>query len=145
MIAIERQWAEAVLSGFTAGSVSSGQAPPLEGVDYVHAIESLVEHGNPITAVGVRFALLAIATSPAWHWGERRTMVALSPAERAALLAELVDHPSFAVRELAILMKIQAAMALFGNPAMRAWSAYGRDAGRPRLTQLRAVRAVGGV
>jgi hypothetical protein len=139
MIAIEKQWAEAVLSGFTAGNVSGGQAPPLDGVDYVHAIESLVEHGTPIASVGVRLALLAIATAPLWHWGERRTMVELSPDERAALLAELVDHPTFAVRELATLLKIQAAMALFGDPAMRVWGAYGRDAGRPRLTQLRAA------
>lgn len=141
MIAIERQWAEAVLGGFSGGELC-GQAPPLEGVDYVRAIESLVEHGNPISAVGVRLALMTIATAPMWHWRERRTMVDLSPDERVALLTELVDHPLFAVRELAILMKIQAAMALMGSPAMRTWTGYGRGAGRGGLTQLRVLGGV---
>ena len=48
-------------------------------------------------------ALATIVTSPLWHWGQRRTMVEMSPEERCAILAELVDHKLFAVRELAIL------------------------------------------
>ncbi|MCA9576742.1 MAG: hypothetical protein R3B40_00675 [Polyangiales bacterium] len=137
MIAIEKRWAEAVLSGFTAGGAGDPRLP-LEGVDYPGAIASLVDHGNAISAVGVRLALCAIATAPAWHWGQPRTMVELAPEERAALLTELLEHHTFAVRELAILMKIQAAMALFGSPAVRLASTYGRTAGR-RAVHLRTV------
>lgn len=140
MIAIEKRWAEAVLSGFTAGG-SGSAALPLEDVDYPGAIASLVDHGNPISAVGVRLALLAMATAPAWHWGQPRTMVELEPAERVTLLTELLTHRTFAVRELAILMKIQAAMALYGSPAVRQASTYGRTAGRRTVH----FRTVGGV
>ena len=140
---IERQWANAVLSGFLVGELGSqhGAAPPLDDVDYSSGIASLIEHGNPIASTGVRLALATIVTSPLWHWGQRRTMLEMSPEERCAILSELVDHKLFAVRELAILMKIQAAMALFKSPAMRAWSGVVRsgDHGRRRLGLLSAV------
>ncbi|MBK6810255.1 MAG: hypothetical protein IPL19_10530 [Sandaracinaceae bacterium] len=141
MRAIERQWANAVLSGFLVGELprEQGAAPPLGDVDYSSGIASLIEHGNPIASAGVRVALATIVTAPLWHWGQRRTMVDMSPEERCAILAELVDHPLFAVRELAILMKIQASMALFKSPAMRAWSGYGREDNRRHLGVLRAV------
>lgn len=145
MRAIEKQWANAVLSGFLVGELPRGEgaAPPLHDVDYSSGIASLIEHGNPIASAGVRMALATIVTSPLWHWGQRRTMVEMSPEERCAILAELVDHKLFAVRELAILMKIQAAMALFKSPAMRAWSGVVRSDGRRRLGLLQT--APGGV
>lgn len=141
MRAIEKQWANAVLSGFLVGELGGehGAAPPLHDVDYSSGIQSLIEHGNPIAAAGVRMALATIVASPLWHWGQRRTMVEMSPEERCAILAELVDHQLFAVRELAILMKIQAAMALFKSPAMRKWSGVVRSDGRRHLGLLNAV------
>lgn len=144
MNAIEREWAEAVLSGFLVGDMpqGAGSPPPLEGVDFPGAIQSLVTHGNPVASIGVRAALAIVATSPIWHWKQARTMVDLTPAERSALLTELVSDPRFAVRELAVLMKIQASMALFKSTAVRTWSGYGRDASRRQLSVLRAVGGV---
>ena len=84
MRAIERQWANAVLSGFLVGELprEQGAAPPLGDVDYSSGIASLIEHGNPIASAGVRVALATIVTAPLWHWGQRRTMVDMSPEER---------------------------------------------------------------
>ncbi|MBK6578186.1 MAG: hypothetical protein IPG17_18700 [Sandaracinaceae bacterium] len=52
MRAIERQWANAVLSGFLVGELprEQGAAPPLGDVDYSSGIASLIEHGNPIAS-----------------------------------------------------------------------------------------------
>ena len=136
MNALERKWAEAVISGFTLGTpgTAAREVPPFDGVDYAGALNSLIEHGNPVAALGARLALVTVATAPLWHWGERRTVVDLSGEERVRLLKELVEHSNFAVRELATLMKIQASMAMFRNPAMRTWAGYGRDASKVRLS-----------
>lgn len=133
--ATEQKWANVVLDAFAQdpGARPGESIAPVPGeVDYVGALESLMEHGNGLTRVGIRLALLLVTTAPTWH--QRRvgeTMTDLDVAARQSLLEELLEHRSFAVREFTVLLKIQSAMALMRSPSFRERTGYD-DARRAR-------------
>lgn len=124
----EQKWATIVLDAFAqepGASPGESIAPaPLE-VDYVGALESMMEHSNTLARVGIRIALTLVMTAPTWHQKRvGKTLADLDIRERQALLRELVDHSSFAVREFTVLMKIQAAMALMSSASFRERTGY---------------------
>ena len=122
MIELEKQFVDAVLGAFAVGG--SPIAPRPGEVDYVGTIETLVTHSNPVGRIGVYGALWLVATGPMWLWRRPETILALTPDDRARLVEELVNHEQFAVREMALLMKIQAGMAIMGTASVRARTDY---------------------
>jgi hypothetical protein len=64
------------------------------------------------------------ALAPLWLWGRLTTINKLASERRSQLLRELLGHRAFAVRELSLLLKLGAAMALLGTPTVRARSGY---------------------
>lgn len=84
----------------------------------------LLRESTPKAALGLRLALLLVTLSPLWLWGRLTTFSGLAQGRRTELLRELLGHRSFIVRELTTLLKFCAAMALLGDPAVRARSGF---------------------
>jgi len=125
MLAFERRWAEAVLAGF-APPDGPGLAPAVGSVDYVGTVQRMMDASTRIAAWGLRIAIWIAALSPMWLLGRLRTVRTLRPAERAEALDRLLQHRFRMVRELTLLLKLSACMALFRVPALRKRSHYDR-------------------
>lgn len=125
MLAFERRWVREILGSFAP--VGSAALSPREGdVDYLRAFYDLREQARPIARLGVRLALWLVALAPVWLLGRARTLPRLSLADRQALLARLLEHRVYFVREAAFLLKLTACVALFASEALRAQSGYDR-------------------
>lgn len=114
---------QAVLAAF-APAKSRGLAPCPGEVDYLTTAQQMLRGSTPLATLGIRAALWMVALAPLWMWGRVRTVMGLSGRERTRLLAQLASHRSFAVRELTMLLKLTAAMALLGVPSVRQRSGY---------------------
>lgn len=168
MMRFEKRWARALLAAFApsaaadrGGATESEAAPedlsrtrkrrrlaPRFGeVDYVSVLVRLMKQSTPQAALGLRAAIWIAALSPLWLWGRIATVTRLAAEHRTQLLGELLRHKSFMVRELALLLKFCAAMALLGNSEVRERSGYDgaatHDSGlRARLPVLDAPSVV---
>lgn len=123
MTRLERRWAQALLEAF-APSGGPGLAPREGEVDFLGTFGTLARRARPRAAWGLRIAVWLAALAPLWLWGRLRTVCGLSRGARAALLEELLAHRSFPVRELTLLLKLAASMALLGTNSVRARSGY---------------------
>jgi hypothetical protein len=132
----EHIWAIDVLAAFapasseTRSSISAtpsadSRLTPHEGeVDYFRVYRRLIAGSTPLAALGLRFALLMVVLAPVWLLGRFITFSALARAERTELLSRLLRHTSLVVRELSLLLKFAAAVALLGTPSVRERSGY---------------------
>lgn len=123
MTPFERRWAQALLEAF-APPGGPGLAPREGEVDYLGTFATLARRARPHAAWGLRIAVWLAALAPMWLWGRLRTVSGLSRGARARLLEELLAHRSFPVRELTLLLKLSASMALLGTSSVRARSGY---------------------
>ena len=128
MLAFERTWAVAILEGF-APSDGPGLAPAAGEVDYLRAIQKMMHASTGVAAFGLRMAVWIAALAPMWLLGRATTIRSLAPARRAELLGRLLAHRFFLVRELTLLLKLGACMAIFARPALRERSGYDRHEG----------------
>ena len=119
----ERRWAKQLLGAF-APSGGPGLAPLPGEVDYESAFVRMRRHATPLAALGLRVALWMAALAPLWLWGRLATVSKLAIERRSELLRQLLSHRTFAVRELTLLLKLAATMALLGTPSVRARSGY---------------------
>ena len=119
----ELRWAKHLLGAF-APSGGPGLAPLPGEVDYESAFMRMRRHATPIAALGLRVALWMAALAPMWLWGRLATVSKLASERRSELLRQLLSHRTFAVRELTMLLKLAATMALLGTPSVRARSGY---------------------
>ncbi len=130
MTALERRWAVDLLSAFAP--VGGTGLAPLEGeVDYLGVLETMRRRATRLAALGLRAAIWLLALAPLWHRRSLRTISALPQVARAALLSELLVHRAFVVRELSLLLKLCASMALLGTLSVRARSGYDDVHGAP--------------
>jgi hypothetical protein len=131
----EHIWAVEVLAAFAPASTetrTSIHAPrtgapltPREGeVDYLCVFRRLHAGSTPLAALGLRFALWMVAFAPVWLLGRFVTFSTLARAERTELLSKLLRHTNLVVRELSLLLKFAAAVALLGTPSVRERSGY---------------------
>lgn len=146
----EHDWAIEVLAAFapasttTRRSISAAPSPdsrltPHEGeVDYLRVYRRLLAGSTPLAALGLRFALWMVALAPVWLLGRFMTFSTLARAERTELLSRLLRHTSLVVRELSLLLKFAAAVALLGTPSVRERSGYDK----PQVTANVARDAV---
>jgi hypothetical protein len=123
MMRLTLRWATDLLSAF-APEGGLGLAPLTGEVDYAGAYLTLLRGGTRLAALGLVAAVWLLASAPAWRWGRFVSVSRLAPTERARLLAELLRHRWFVVRELTLLLKLAAALALLGVPSVRARSGY---------------------
>lgn len=135
----EQAWAEAVLAAFVVErspglNVSQGE------VDYLSALGRMRERGTAVAALGLRAAIWMAATAPLWFFGRFVMFGTLAGAERTELLSRLLTHHSFAVRELTMLLKLTAAMALLGTASVRARSHYDAPSYVAVVPQLKTLK-----
>ncbi len=128
MLAMERRWAAAVLEGF-APVGGAGLAPAEGEADYLGAMEQMMRASTRKAAFGLRVALWIAALAPVWLLGKLHTLGSMSREGRAEILARLLAHRVFLVRELTLLLKLSACMALFARPSLRERSNYDRGLG----------------
>ncbi|HEX7477673.1 MAG TPA: hypothetical protein VF331_07690 [Polyangiales bacterium] len=139
MTRLEEAWTVDLLTAFAPPTEPTDQRlGPLPGeVDYLQTYRRMRRLSTPLAAFGLRAAVWLLAWAPLWQRGRARTFSGLQLTERSQLLGQLLVHRNFAVRELALLLKLVAAMALLGATGVRARSGY--DNVRP------AARAESGV
>ena len=123
MMGFERRWARHLLAAFAPGE-GPGLAPLPGEVDYVATFARMYREATPLAALGLRLALWIAALAPLWLWGKLATISKVAVERRPQLLRELLVHRAFAVRELSLLLKLTASMALLGTPSVRARSGY---------------------
>jgi hypothetical protein len=83
--------------------------------------------GTRLARIGLFLGVWMAWLAPVWMTLRLRTLGSLAPAERATILNAMSRHRSYAVRELTLLLKIVASMALLGVPSVRARSGYDRE------------------
>jgi hypothetical protein len=120
----EQTWAAEVLAAFAPATATQGLTPRAGEVDYISTFMRLLKGSTPLAALGLRAALWMVVLAPLWLWGRSATFSRLAAAERVELLSKLLRHGSTAVRELSLLLKFAAAVALLGTPSVRARSGY---------------------
>lgn len=137
-MAFEERWVRVILGSF-APEAALGLSPREGEVDYVATFRGMRQSARPVARIGLRLALWLIALSPVWLTGRPRTLTDCALRARQALLARLLDHRAFAVREAALVLKLAACLALFASDAVRARSGYDTVAVAPteRLSLLR--------
>jgi hypothetical protein len=134
----EQSWAADVLGSF-APAGSGGGLTPLPGeVDYLATMRRMVQSSTPLAGFGLRVALWMVVFAPFWLLGRWVTFSKLALRDRVELLSRLLRHTSFVVRELSLLLKLTAAIALLGTPSVRARSGY--DGLQPPAAQLATLR-----
>ena len=132
MTGFERRWARALLEAF-APRHGPGLSPRGDEVAYLPTLQRMMGHVQPRAALGLRLAIWVAALAPMWLWGQLGTVTSLARERRTRLLSELLKHRSFAVRELVLLLKFAACLALFSSDTLRARSSYD-DAQSPVLS-----------
>jgi hypothetical protein len=123
---VEQRLLEATLRGF-APEGGSGLAPIPGEVDWLDSFARMADASNGQAKLGMRAAIWLAGLSPVWLDGKAHSLLALSDEERVSILERLLAHRSFAVRELVLLLKLQAAFALLGTATARARSGFDRD------------------
>lgn len=132
----ERSWTRAILAAFAPPEQASQQTgdparaaclyPRPGEVDYLRAFHRMSQAATRKAAFGLRVAVLLIGLSPMWLGRRLKLFTQLSMREQTEVLAQLLRHRLFAVRELTLLMKFVAAMALLGHDDVRTRSGYDR-------------------
>lgn len=132
---LEVFWAGLVLPSF-AGS-DAGFTVREGEVDYLAGLARFMGSASEKAKLGIRFAFFLAVTTPVWVGGRLRGFASLSPAERSEHLDAMSRHRVFLVRELCLLLKLIACMAIFRAPTTRERTGYDGDeresrAARPR-------------
>lgn len=110
-------------------------------IDLGAALGEEVQLATPATAAVLRLALWLAWLAPLWRRGRLDSFGALSAPEREALLDDLMDSRSYAVRELLMLLKLFVCLRLLGEPrALGHIGAYDLGAGPVRLRPPAAQR-----
>ncbi len=144
MTRLERFWASTVLPSF-AGSDHGFRVGETE-VDYLAGLARFMGAASEKAKLGIRLAFFLAVTTPLWIGGRFRRFSTLSPSERSELLDAMSRHRIFLVRELCLLLKLIACMAIFRAPGTRERTGYDGDVhtearrGRRALPVLAATR-----
>jgi hypothetical protein len=123
MTRLEQDWTSDVLAAFIQEE-AQGLTPLPGEVDYVKTFRRMRGGSTSLCAFGLRVAIWMVAFAPLWLHGRFATFSRLARRDRTQLLARLLAHKVFAVRELTNLLKLTAAMALLGTASVRARSGY---------------------
>ncbi|MEM9190729.1 MAG: hypothetical protein AAGF12_16205 [Myxococcota bacterium] len=126
LLAFEERWAVAVCEGFAPQRSAAFAIQPGE-VDYRVAVRTFLNSATKKAALGLRLAVWIAALAPLFVTRRLRTMRSLAGGQRALVLRRLLNHPWFVVRELTLLLKVTACMAIFRVEAVRKRTRYDGD------------------
>jgi hypothetical protein len=121
---LEVFWAGLVLPSF-AGS-GAGFTVREGEVDYLAGLARFMGAASEKAKLGICVAFLLAVTAPVWLGGRLRGFSSLGAEERSELLDRMSRHRVFFVRELCLLLKLIACMAIFRAPSTRERTGYDR-------------------
>lgn len=134
---IEERWAPVVLSSF-AGS-TRGFVVHDADVEWLASTRRFMSAASDKANLGLRVAFAIAMSAPLWMTFRFRTLAGLLPEERSRVMERLLCHRIFFVRELTLLLKLVACMAIFRSADARARTGYEppvADATGPRVRAL---------
>ncbi len=147
--AIERALAPVVLSSFAPLALPNGFSILEDEVDWTAGLERFLKNASDKARLGIIVAMVTFFFSPFFVLGRFHTLAKASTDERAAAMERLLDHKLFIVREMTLLVKLVACMAMFRVTSLRDRTNYddpGHDAGgnetqKTSRVQLRVLAA----
>lgn len=137
MRAFEERWAVSALEGF-APPRESGFSPEEGQVDYSATFRCMLGGASPRARLALRVGVWMLALSPLWLGFGRRTLrslpllasppllSSLSLRQRSRIFGRLLRHRFYLVRELTLIFKVIASMAIFQVAELRARAGYER-------------------
>ncbi len=137
---LEMFWAGLVLPSF-AGS-DAGFTVREGEVDYLAGLVRFMGSASEKAKLGIRFAFFLAVTTPLWIGGRFRGFASLTAEERSEHLDRMSRHRVFLVRELCLLLKLIACMAIFRVPSTRARTGYDGDPAREMPSRSRRALPV---
>lgn len=130
---IERALAPVVLSSFAPLALPSGFCIGKGEVDWNEGLDRFLGTASDKARLGIAVSMVAFFFAPLFTLGRFCTLAKATMDERAAAMERLLDHRFFLVREMALLVKLVACMAMFRVSALRARTGYddpGHDVSR---------------
>jgi hypothetical protein len=118
-------WATMVLSSF-APAGPGGLVERNDEVDWGGAWTRFVSSLNAKARLGARLALLIALTAPLWTMGRLASLGSLRVEERSRVLGSMLSHRFYLFRELTLMLKVCACLAMFRTPEVRARTSYDR-------------------
>lgn len=137
MTRLELFWASLVLPSF-AGT-EHGFRVRESDVDYLDGLARFMRAAGVKARLGVRFAFFLAVTAPLWLGGKLSGFSSLTRIERSELLNRMSSHRVFIVRELSLLLKLIACMALFRSTEARERSGYDGVVGTKKNVSLKVI------
>ncbi len=137
----EERWAEAAMGAIFPGSRRYGLAD-IRAMDVPAFLQGLLHAVPAHAAVGMRLAIWLVALAPLVVLGRFATIAGLALPEREVVLARLVASPTYAVRQLVMVLKAIGALLYAGDDRVRARMQKPRRAQglRTPLVRLRTKR-----
>lgn len=121
---IERALAPVVLSSFAplalTGAFSIGQGE----VDWAGGLDRFLAQASDKARLGIAVSMVAFFFAPLFTLGRFCTLAKATVEERASAMEHLLDHRFFLVREMALLVKLVACMAMFRVSSLRERTGY---------------------
>lgn len=137
---LETFWASLVLPSF-AGT-GHGFTVAENEVDYLDGLGRFMEKASDKACLGIRVAFLLAVTAPLWITGRFTGFASLTPAERSDVLDKMSRHSVFFVRELCLLLKLIACLAIFRQKSTRERSGYDGNEREQRAHLKRSLRVL---
>lgn len=106
-------------------------------VDWAGAWTRFVQSMNGKARLGARLALLIAMSAPLWTMGRLTSLAKLSADKRMSALDALLTHRLYLFRELALMLKVCACLAMFRSADVRARTSYDRPA--PARREVRSL------
>ena len=116
---IEMGWARAALQA-TFADRERGVRVPFERLDLEATIDETLRFIPWRSGMGLRIAIWMIALAPLWLMLRVATLTSLAAADRERVLARLIAHRVYFVRQLALLFKAFGALWVFRDAGLRA-------------------------
>lgn len=121
---IERALAPVVLSSFAPLALPSGFSVGVGEVDWAGGLDRFLRTASDKARLGIAVSLVVFFFSPLITLGRFHTLGRASMDERAEAMVRLLDHRFFLVREMALLVKLVACMAMFRVTSLRERTGY---------------------
>lgn len=121
---IERALAPVVLSSFAPLALPSGFSVGVGEVDWTSGLDRFLAQASDKARLGIAVAMVAFFFAPLFTLGRFCTLAKATLEERAVAMERLLDHRILLVREMALLVKLVACMAMFRVSSLRERTGY---------------------
>ena len=141
---IERSLAPIVLASFAPHATPGGFPIAPGEVDWEGGLDRFLSAASDKARLGIAVAMTLFFFAPIFTLGRMCTLARATVEERALAMERLLSHRIFFVREMALLVKLVACMAMFRVASLRARTNYDDPGHRPAVenrTRLRVLAA----